>query len=222
MWFQVTNTGTTEFSGSPDAPFFFLVLGNDGRSDADKGLGDAIHVVGVNPAAHSASILNVPRDTQAPGGDKINAAHALNGLPGIVKELNAMMGIQIQYAITTNFPGFIDMVDQIGGIDVNIPPMTEGDKIWNDDFTARSSSQVSSTSTGRRRSPSHATATTSRSPVTSRAPAARPSSSSPHSPRCGRRTRVMPGRCTSSRFSSSMCAPTTCRLSTCSDSVASR
>jgi LCP family protein required for cell wall assembly len=135
VWFQVTDTGTTEFSGSPEAPFFFLVLGNDGRSDADKGLGDAIHVVGVNPAAHTASILNVPRDTQAPGGDKINASHALNGLPGIVKELNAMMGIQIQYAITTNFPGFIDMVDQIGGIDVNIPPMTEGDKVWNDDFT---------------------------------------------------------------------------------------
>jgi polyisoprenyl-teichoic acid--peptidoglycan teichoic acid transferase len=135
IWFEVTKTGTAEFSGAPDQPFFFLALGNDGRTDADKGLGDAIHVVGVNPASHQATIINVPRDTQAPGGDKINAYHSLDGLPGIISQLNTMMGIDIQYAVTTNFPGFSSMVDDIGGIDINIPPMTEGDKMWNDEFT---------------------------------------------------------------------------------------
>jgi len=135
VWFDVVGTGGAEFTGAPDAPFFFLVLGNDGRSDADKGLGDAIHVVGVNPVTKQASILNVPRDTTAPNGDKINASHALNGLPGIIGQLNQMMGIQIQYAVTTNFPGFIGMVNDLGGIDINIPPVTEGDNQWNDDFT---------------------------------------------------------------------------------------
>jgi LCP family protein required for cell wall assembly len=120
-WFQVTKVGDAEFSGSPTEPFFFLALGNDARTDADKGLGDAIHVFGVNPAAHTATVLNVPRDTQAPGGDKINASHSLGGLPSLVQELNQMMGITIQYAITTNFPGFIAMVNEIGGIDVNLP-----------------------------------------------------------------------------------------------------
>lgn len=121
IWFQITGTAASEFNGAPDQPFFFLVLGNDARGDASKGLGDAIHVVGVNPAARQATILNVPRDTQAPSGDKINAYHALQGLPATVEQLNQMMGIQIQYAITTNFPGFIDMVDAIGGIDINLP-----------------------------------------------------------------------------------------------------
>jgi LCP family protein required for cell wall assembly len=119
-WFQVTKVGDAEFSGAPDAPFFFLALGNDGRSDADKGLGDAIHVFGVNPATHTATVLNVPRDTDAPSGDKINSYHSLQGLPGMVGELNKMMGINIQYAITTNFPGFVAMVNEIGGIDVNL------------------------------------------------------------------------------------------------------
>jgi len=121
VWFQVTKVGDAEFSGAPDQPFFFLALGNDGRTDADKGLGDAIHVFGVNPATHTATVISVPRDTQAPSGDKINAYHSLQGLPGIVDQLNKMMGINIQYAITTNFPGFIAMVDEIGGIDVNLP-----------------------------------------------------------------------------------------------------
>jgi LCP family protein required for cell wall assembly len=119
-WFQVIRVGDSEYTGAPDKPFFFLALGNDGRSDTDPGLGDAIHVIGVNPAMHQATILNVPRDTTAPAGDKINAYHSLHGLPGIVDQLNKMMGINISYAITTNFPGISSMVDEIGGIDVNI------------------------------------------------------------------------------------------------------
>ena len=39
-----------------------------------------------------------------------------------------MMGIQISYTITTNFPGFEEMVNQLGGIDVNIPmPLSDPD-----------------------------------------------------------------------------------------------
>lgn len=121
VWFQVTKVGDAEFSGAPDQPFFLLVLGSDARTDADKGLGDAIHVFGVNPAAHTATMLDVPRDTRAPSGDKINAYYSLQGLRGIVDQLNRMMGIEIQYAITTNFPGFIAMVNEIGGINVNLP-----------------------------------------------------------------------------------------------------
>ena len=121
VWFQITKVGDAEFSGAPDQPFFFLVLGNDARTFRDPGLGDAIHVFGVNPATHTATVLNVPRDTTAPSGDKINAYHSLQGLPGIVDELNKMMGINIQYAITANFPDFINMVNEIGGITVNLP-----------------------------------------------------------------------------------------------------
>lgn len=143
VWFDVTAVGDSEYSGAPDQPFFFLALGNDGRSDADKGLGDAIHVIGVNPATHQATIINIPRDTQAPAGDKINSYHALQGLPGIVDQLNQMIGININYAITTNFGGMVDMVNQIGGIDITIPAITGdqdstgagGDQTWNDSFT---------------------------------------------------------------------------------------
>jgi LCP family protein required for cell wall assembly len=123
-WFQVTGLSAQEsshYTGAPTDPFFFLALGNDARADGTAGLGDAIHVIGVNPATGQATIMNVPRDTVAPGGDKINAWHATRGLPGITDQLNRMFGIQIQYAITTNFPGFTAMIDEIGGIDVDIP-----------------------------------------------------------------------------------------------------
>lgn len=126
-WFQV-EAFESDYTGAPDQPFYFLVLGNDGRTDADRGLGDAIHVIGVNPALNQATMLNVPRDTTAPSGDKINAYHSLEGLPGMIRELNQMMGIQISYGITTNFPGFVEMVNQLGGFEVNIPmPLSDPD-----------------------------------------------------------------------------------------------
>jgi LCP family protein required for cell wall assembly len=121
IWFQLTQFGDTDYSAAPSEPFFFLALGTDARSNTDRGLGDAIHVIGVNPAARQATILNVPRDTTAPSGDKINAYHSLNGLPGIVEQLNQMMGIQIKYAISTDFFNLSAMVDEIGGVDVNVP-----------------------------------------------------------------------------------------------------
>jgi LCP family protein required for cell wall assembly len=121
IWFQLTQFGDTDYSAAPSEPFFFLALGTDARSNTDRGLGDAIHVIGVNPAARQATILNVPRDTTAPSGDKINAYHSLNGLAGIVEQLNQMMGIQIKYAISTDFFNLSAMVDEIGGVDVNVP-----------------------------------------------------------------------------------------------------
>jgi LCP family protein required for cell wall assembly len=128
-WFRVHRVGSSAtFADAPTAPFFMLVLGNDGRTDADPGLGDAMHVIGVNPATGDASMIDIPRDTEAPSGGKINAFHATGGLPATVDQLNRMMGIDIAYAITTNFPGFVAMVDEIGGVDIAVTePMFDRD-----------------------------------------------------------------------------------------------
>ena len=84
-------------------------------------------MIGIDPATKQGTMLNLPRDTSAPDGDKINAYHSQGGLPGIVDQLNRMMGIQINYAITTDFPRFIDMVNTIGGMAINLPyDLTDG------------------------------------------------------------------------------------------------
>ena len=118
----------SEYSGAPTTPFFFLALGNDSRESGANGLGDSIHVIGINPVTKQGTMLNVPRDTEAPGGGKINAFHSNGGLPAFVDQINQMMGIQINYAITTDFPRFINMVNAIGGIAIDLPyDLTDGD-----------------------------------------------------------------------------------------------
>ena len=72
-------SGPRSDTGGPQQPFFALVLGTGARSDDpsqspdDPGLADAIHVIGVNPALKSATLLDIPRDTEGPGGAKINS-----------------------------------------------------------------------------------------------------------------------------------------------------
>ena len=132
-WFTVHHVGgAASFAESPDAPFYVLVLGNDSNPDdrdrPEPGLGDAIHVIGVNPATGDSSIIDVPRDTEAPGGGKINAYNATGGLPAIVGQLERMMGIDISYAITAGFPCVTAMVDEIGGVDITVTePMVDHD-----------------------------------------------------------------------------------------------
>lgn len=128
-WFTVHRVeSAAHFTDGPGQPFYFLVLGNDARSDADPGLGDAMHVIGVNPTTGDATILDVPRDTEAPSGGKINAFHSTGGLPATIAQLNRMMGINISYAVTTNFPGFVAMVNDIGGVDIEVTePMFDKD-----------------------------------------------------------------------------------------------
>ena len=123
-WFTVQKVppvaGASFTSGQPDQLQFFLVVGNDSRDPNGVGLGDAIHVIAVNPGAKAASIIDIPRDTSVGGGGKINSILANGGLSQFTQAISQFVGVPIKFAMTTNFAGFTDMVDEFGGIDVNV------------------------------------------------------------------------------------------------------
>jgi polyisoprenyl-teichoic acid--peptidoglycan teichoic acid transferase len=122
-WFRITQvppTGQASFtSGQPAEAQFFLVVGNDSRDPAGIGLGDAIHVIGVNPGARAATIIDIPRDTSL-GGGKINSILANQGLSAFTGTISNFVGAPMKFSITTNFAGFVDMVNELGGLDINI------------------------------------------------------------------------------------------------------
>ena len=137
VWFQVTKLGTARNDGGPQQPFFALVLGTGARSDDpaqspdDPGLADAVHVIGVNPALKSATILDIPRDTEGPGGSKINSYIVNNPGPNDLRAeadaVSSLVNVPITWVIRANFPHFQQMVDEIGGIDLNIPTAMDDD-----------------------------------------------------------------------------------------------
>lgn len=124
-WFQVTKTATADYAPTPNKPVFFLAVGNDGRGGESSTRGDALHLIGVNPAVHKATILDFPRDTAVAipghGVDKVNAAHTFGGSRLAAETIGATVGVDIPYVVDTDFPGFTSMVNEMGGLNVNVP-----------------------------------------------------------------------------------------------------
>src|SRR4029077_17215929 len=85
-------------SGGPTDPFFILLVGNDDRPGVGGARGDALHVVGVNPKLHKATMLDIPRDA-CWAGDKINTANATGGAPAQAEAVGGLVGVHVSYAV---------------------------------------------------------------------------------------------------------------------------
>ena len=112
-------TAADRVGGGPSAPFFILLVGNDSRPGVGGARGDALHVLGVNPAKHQATMLDIPRDT-CWNGDKINAGNT-QGPRTQATDVGGLVGVQISYVVDVDFAGFTSLVDGVGGVKVDVP-----------------------------------------------------------------------------------------------------
>jgi LCP family protein required for cell wall assembly len=68
--------------------------------------------------------LSIPRDTLAAipgfGNDKINAAYRFGGAPLMVETVEQLLGIELNHVAIVDFAGFRDLIDALGGVDVNL------------------------------------------------------------------------------------------------------
>ena len=123
--FEIHKVDEAHFNPVAGGPIFLLVLGNDARPGEVISRADGIHLIGVNPGAGRATILNIPRDTYTAipghGTDKINAAHVYGGPELMAAAVANLVGVDIGYVITTGFVGLTAMVDELGGVDVDAP-----------------------------------------------------------------------------------------------------
>lgn len=122
---EVIKVDEGRFIPTPGEPVFVLVMGHDARPGGGQSRGDALQLVGINPAAGQATILNIPRDTwvNVPGRgmDKINAGYYYGGPLLQARAVAALVGVDIPIVLSTGFQGLADMVDELGGINVDVP-----------------------------------------------------------------------------------------------------
>lgn len=111
-----------------------LLMGVDLRCDEEGPThSDTIMVATIDPVSKSAAILSIPRDLWVDipgyGRNRINQAY-FNGqayeYPGGGAQLAAetvetLLGVPIDYYVTVDFQAFIDVVDLLGGIVVDVP-----------------------------------------------------------------------------------------------------
>lgn len=122
---EVIKVDEGQFRPVPGKPVFVLVMGHDARPGETRSRGDALHVIGINPEARQATILNIPRDTWTDipgrGFDKINSANYYGGPALQARAVSALVGVDISVVLSTGFQGLADMVDELGGINVDVP-----------------------------------------------------------------------------------------------------
>jgi LCP family protein required for cell wall assembly len=96
---------------------------------------DTMILVSINPKDMSASLLSIPRDLWVPIGlanhpeGKINTAHYWGevehypgGGPALAKHtVRYNFGVPVHYYVRLNFVGFEQIIDTIGGIDIDVP-----------------------------------------------------------------------------------------------------
>lgn len=133
--YKVENTDKANaVSNITTTPFNVLISGSDTRGGYDaNGRSDVIMVATVNPKTGTILLTSVPRDfyvetacdaadgCQQGALDKIThtGVHGTNTTKRTVEQL---LGIEINYTFKVGFDTVTDIVDAVGGIDVNVEP----------------------------------------------------------------------------------------------------
>lgn len=127
-----------------------LVLGSDSREaltpeereelstgDAEGERTESIALVRLDPDADSIRMLSIPRDTLIERCDgsrgRINAAYAIGeregdgGMTCVVRTLTRWSGLTIDHVAKVDFRGFVDIVDRLGGVPIELDePISDG------------------------------------------------------------------------------------------------
>lgn len=87
---------------------------------------DALILATFNEEEKSVKMLSIPRDSYvylpaADRYDKINHAHVFDGVKGSVEAVENLFDIHIDYYVKLNFEAFLDVIDALGGVEVNVP-----------------------------------------------------------------------------------------------------
>ncbi|MBA2877234.1 LCP family protein required for cell wall assembly [Anoxybacillus kamchatkensis] len=111
----------------PNHPISILIMGIENYStEGERGRSDSLIVATFNPKDQSMKMLSIPRDTKTyipelERKDKINHAYAFGGKEATIKTVEHLLNIPIDYYVTVNFEGFVNIIDKLGGVEVEVP-----------------------------------------------------------------------------------------------------
>ena len=109
-------------------PTTMLLLGRD-HENTDQRVGlnnsDSIMILRTDPSRHRLVYLSIPRDLRVPipghGEDRINSAFPLGGAQLTIRTIESLTGLEINHVMIVDFRSFKSLIDNIGGIDINVP-----------------------------------------------------------------------------------------------------
>lgn len=112
--------------------FYMLLMGTDKSKEREEGAyagdtfrSDSMILTRVDPENKKVTMVSLHRDTEIEiegyGMQKLNAAYAVGGPAMAIKAVSQMAGVPISHYAEINFDGFKDVVDALGGVEVDVP-----------------------------------------------------------------------------------------------------
>ncbi len=101
--------------------FNTVLLGYGGEGHSGTYLTDSIIVVHVDTNTKKAALISIPRDLWVSGNHKINAEAVANGFQNVGNPIKDVTGLPINYFVSVDFGGFVKLIDNLGGITVDVP-----------------------------------------------------------------------------------------------------
>lgn len=103
-----------------------LLMGSDRREGEEVSRSDTLMVAFVDLYGKEIRLLSMPRDTYVTipsSGErtKLNHAYAYGGVELAKETLKENFGIECEYYMDVDFQGFIDIIDALGGVTVDVP-----------------------------------------------------------------------------------------------------
>jgi len=108
-----------------------LLIGMGGEGHDGAYLADTIILASFKPSTKQVALISIPRDLSVPlasaGWRKVNNINAFaenkekgSGGEAMISSLSELFDIKIDYYVRADFEGFKDVIDEIGGIEVNV------------------------------------------------------------------------------------------------------
>jgi polyisoprenyl-teichoic acid--peptidoglycan teichoic acid transferase len=114
----------------PGKPQTIMLLGSDKRAKTARDFqggsarSDTIILIRLDPSKQATALLSIPRDLKVmiPGHgiDKINAAYSDGGAKLTLETVKQLTGLRINHVINTDFTGFVNAVNQLGCVYLDI------------------------------------------------------------------------------------------------------
>lgn len=101
-----------------------LLIGTDGRTKDEAARSDTMIIASINSRTDEITLISLMRDcyVEIPdyGWNKLNAAYTFGGAELLMDTIEHNFGIAVEDYVSVNFVSFANVVDSVGGIDIEI------------------------------------------------------------------------------------------------------
>lgn len=85
---------------------------------------DSMMLLHISDAGDKPTLVSLPRDSAVTipgrGRDKLNSAYAAGGPKLLVRTVETVTGVHVDNYMEIGFAGFVDIVDAVGGVEINV------------------------------------------------------------------------------------------------------